>query len=151
VVDLRVTRIEYLKMCGDIARHNLGRLNKIVSKTHKLLKAAGRDVSEQDAYLAVEGFFDWFQGNIFIYHSSQIAEFLNEIRWSIYEYLQPEFLRSWRRTDGAPPDFPIDSYLVPPKITEPAARAMYWYAMNRSRSKPYVQRFVVHERFKRRY
>jgi hypothetical protein len=40
---------------------------------------------------------------------------------------------------------------VPSDITEPVARAMYWDAMNRSRSKPYVQRFVVTEYLKRRY
>jgi hypothetical protein len=117
----------------------------------KLLEAANHLVSEQDAYLAIEGFFEWFQGDIFIYHSSQIAEFLNNIRWSVYEYLQPEFKRSWYLTDKATPDFQHYSFRVPPEIEDPAARAMYWSLMNRSRSQPYVHRFVIHELLKCRY
>jgi hypothetical protein len=146
VADLRVARIRYIKMCGDIAKHNLARLATNVGHLRKLLETAGHTVSEQEAYLAIENFFAWFHSDIFIYHSSQIAEFLNNIRWSIYDYLQPEFRRSWYLTNP-----PIYSYRVPPEITEPVAHAMYWDVMNRSRSKPYVERFVVPDFFKRCY
>ena len=151
VADLRIARFRYLKMCGDIAKHSLARLSTNVGHLRKLLEAVGHNVSEQEAYLAIENFFEWFHDDIFIYHSSQIAEFLNNIRWSIYDYLQPEFRRSWHLTNKATPDFPIYSYRVPPAITEPVARAMYWDVMNRSRSKPYVHRFVVTESLKGRY
>jgi hypothetical protein len=140
VADLRVTRFRYIKTCGDIAKHNLARLATNVRHLRNLLEAAGHPVNEQAAYLAVKNFFEWFHDHIFIYHSSQIADFLNKIRWSIYDYLQPEFRRSWHPTDEARPGgVPIDSYRVPSDIKEPVARAMYWKAMNRSRSKPYVQ------------
>jgi len=151
VADLRVARYRYIKMCGDIAKHNLARLATNVGHLGKLLAAAGCPVNEQEAYLAVEGFFEWFQQDIIIYHSSQIAEFLNNIRWAIYEYLQPEFQRSWHLTDKATRDWPAYAYRVPPEITEPLAVAMYWDAMNRTRSKPCVQRFVIPEVLKRRY
>lgn len=151
VADLRIARYRYIKMCGDIAKHNLARLAANVGHLRKLLEAAGYPVNEQEAYLAVEGFFEWFQQDIFVYHSSQIAEFLNNIRWAIYDYLQPEFQRSWHLTDKATRDWPAYAYRVPPEITEPVAVAMYWDAMNRSRSKPYVQRFVIPEVLKRRY
>ena len=143
VADLRITRFRYIKMCGDIAKHSLARLPTNVGHLRRLLETAGYSVSEQDAYLAVETFFDWFHDDIFIYHSSQIAEFLNNIRWSIYDYLQSEFRRSWHLTGKATRDFPIYSYRVPSDISEPVARAMYWDVMNRSRSKPYFQRFFV--------
>jgi hypothetical protein len=151
VEDLRITRIQYIQMCGDIAKHNLARLEKRVNDLCKLLKVKKPSVSEQDAYLAVEGFFEWFQGNIFIYHSSQIAEFLNNIRWSIYEYLQPEFQRSWHQPDNWATDFPAYAYHVPPNVTEPLTRAMYWNLMNRARLRPIVPRFVICETSKRRY
>lgn len=138
-------------MCGDIAKHNLARLEKRVNDLRKLLEVAKPSVSEQDAYLAVEGFFEWFQGNIFIYHSSQIAEFLNNIRWSIYEYLQPEFQRSWHRPDNGATDFPAYEFRMPSDVTEPLAQAMYWNLMNRSRSQPFMPQFVIHENFRRRY
>ena len=151
VADLRITRIQYIQMCGDIAKHNLARLERRVKDLRKLLEVAKPSVSEQEAYLAVEGFFEWFQGKIFIYHSSPIAEFLNNIRWSIYEYLQPEFQRSWHMPDNAVTDFPAYKYLVPSDVTEPLAQAMYWNLMNRSRSQPFMPQFVIHENFKRRY
>lgn len=151
VADLRVTRYRYIKMCGDIAKHNLARLATNVGNLRKLLGQAGHPVTEQQAYLAIESFFEWFQQDIFIYHSSQIGEFLNNIRWAIYQYLQPEFLRSWHLTDRATTDFPMYGYRVPSEIAEPLAVAMYWEVMNRSRSKPYVQRFVISPRMKMLY
>ena len=151
VADSRVTRIRYIKMCGDIAKHNLARLATNAGHLRKLLEKSGHTVKEQEAYLAIENFFVWFHDHIFNYHASQVAEFLNNIRWSIYDYLQPEFHRSWYLTEKATPDFPIYSYRVPPDIAEPLAVAMYWDVMNRSRSKPYVHRFVVTESPKQRY
>jgi hypothetical protein len=151
VADIRVCRYRYIKICGDIAKHNLARLATNVRHIRALLVASGHAVSEQEAYLAVENFFEWFHDDIFIYHSSQIAEFLNNIRWAIYDYLRPEFARSWHLTERATPDFPIYAYRYPDGCTEPVARAMYWDVMNRVRAKPWVHRFVVSESFKRRY
>jgi hypothetical protein len=151
VVDLKISRWRYIKMCGDIAKHNLARLETNVRHLRDLLKAAGQPVSEQDAYLAIENFFDWFHDDIFTYHSSQIAEFLNNIRWAIYDYLKIEFQRSWHLRDDATEDFPIYSYDVPAAITEQIARAMYWALMNRVRLRPIVRQFVVSESYKLRY
>lgn len=145
--DLRVKRIRYIKMCGDIAKHNLARLSTNVGHLRKLLETAGHRVSEQEAYLAVEGFFEWFFDHIFNYHSSQTAEFLNNIRWAIFEYLQPEYQRSWHATQ----DFPRYSYHVPTNITKPVAQAMYWDVMNRVRAKPRVRPFVIADILKRRF
>jgi hypothetical protein len=70
VVDLRIGRCRYIKMCGDIAKHNLARLATNVGHLRKPLEAAGHAVSEQEAYLAVQNFFEWFHDDIFIYYSS---------------------------------------------------------------------------------
>lgn len=51
-------------------------------------------MSPDEAALALEDFYRWFHDDILNYHASTIAEFLNNIRWGIYEYLQPEFQRS---------------------------------------------------------
>lgn len=76
-MDIVVTRYRYLKICGDVSKHNLGRLATNVSQIQKLFERAGHTVSEQDGYLAVESFYDWFFDDIYAYHSSVIAEFLN--------------------------------------------------------------------------
>lgn len=151
VADLRITRIRYLKMCGDIAKHNLARLATNVAHLRKLLDAAGHRVDEQHAYLAIDAFSRWFQQDIFVYHSSQIAEFLNNIRWAIFEYLLPEFQRSWHLTEQATPSFPIYAYHVPPELKEPIAEAMYWDLMNRVRAKPWMHRFIISESLKKNH
>lgn len=150
VADFRVTRLRYIKMYGDIAKHNLARLSTNARHLRKLLEAAGHKVGEQEAYLALESFFEWFHG-IFDYHSSQIAEFLNNIRWAIFEYLQPEFLRSWYLVGNAIQRPPVYSYRVPVEIAEPVGAAMYWDLMNRLRAKPYMEHFEVGNYLKRRY
>jgi hypothetical protein len=151
VADLRVARYRYLKMCGDMAKHNLARLATNVGHLRKLLESAGHVISEQEAYLAVENFFEWFHRDIFVYHASQVAEFLNNIRWAMFEYLQPEFERSWHLTENATSSFAAYSYRVPTEITEPVARAMYWNLMNRVRAKPWLHQFVISESFKQHY
>ena len=100
-VDLRIARYRYITMCGDIAKHHLGRLSVNVRYIQDLLRQADRNIDEQIAYLAVDNFFEWFFDDIFLYHSSQIAEFLNNIRWAIFRYLQPEFARSYHLTEDA--------------------------------------------------
>ncbi len=151
VADITVSRLRYLKMCGDIAKHNIARLSTNVGHLRALLEKAGHPVSEQEAYLAVDDFGKWFLNGIFSYHSSQICEYLNNIRWTIYDYLQPEFRRSWHLTEHATKDFRHYAYRVPAAIREPVAVAMYWDAMNRSRRCPYVQRFTIPGIYKKRY
>lgn len=151
VADIRVSRYRYLKMCGDIAKHNLARLATNVAHLRHLLEANGHQISEYDAYLAVEDFFEWFHSDIFIYHSSHIAEFLNNIRWAIFDYLQAEYARSWHRLEANEWDVTKYAYRYPAVCDDALARAMYWQLMNRVRGRPTIQRFIVHESFKRRY
>ena len=150
-VDLQIARHRYLKMCGDIAKHHLGRLSHNVRHIHQLLAASGHLVTEYDAYLAVDNFFEWFFEYVFLYHSGQIAEFLNNIRWQIFRYLEDEYRRSYHLTDEATPGSHAYSYNVPEQIGEPIARAMYWDVMNRVRQEPWIPKFVVADIYKQRY
>lgn len=143
-----VARYRYLKICGDIAKHNLARLETNVAHIRKLLKDSGHEVSEQDAYLAVDDFFEWFHSHIFMYQSSVIGEFLNNIRWAIYDYLQPEFRRAFHYTGELVTALRMYSFHVPSDIRQPVAHAMYWDLMNRSRTQPYVHRFVISDNCK---
>lgn len=140
VADLRISRYRYLKMCGDIAKHNLSRLAGNVKHLRSLLEASGNPVSEQDGYLAIANFFEWFHDDILICHAGALAEFLNNIRWAIFEYLRPEYLRSWHRPEGMPE--PFYGFRIPENCTEPVARSMYWDLMNNVRAKPWMPRFT---------
>ncbi len=100
----------------------------------------------QEAYLAAEQFFEWFFDDVFMFHSNQIVEFLNDIRWRVFEYLRPEYERSWHSRGRFHGDY---GYHVPESIADPVAQAMYWDVMNRVRGKPYMPWFVADEAFKR--
>lgn len=141
-VDLKVSRLQYIRICGDIAKHSIARLEGNVKRVQALLAAAGNPIDDSQAYLAFPSFYEWFHG-IFIYHATQIAELLNNIRWGIFDYLKPEFRRSYHRKEGWSELYPMYGYHLPDGIESPVARAMYWDLMNRTRVPPYVQRFVV--------
>jgi hypothetical protein len=81
---------------------------------------------------------------LFNYHASTIAEFLNNIRWAIFKYVQPEFERSYEKIAPEPmyPE-PMYRFRYPADITQPIARAMYWDLMNMARSSPFFLPFTV--------
>lgn len=112
-IDMKVSRLAYIKICGDIAKHSLVRLEGNVKRLRDLLASAGVDVDEPTAYLAFESFYEWFAENIFSYHTSHIAELLNNIRWEIYDYLLPEFNRSWYKKPGFSLQWPITALMYP--------------------------------------
>ena len=145
VADLEIERYRYIKMCGNIAKHSLARLSRVIDDLRKLLKAAGYDVSIQTAHLAIDQFYERFFEDIFIFHSNQIVEFLNDVRWTIFEYLQLEYGRSWHAKGRFYGDY---GFHIPEEVSDPFAQAMYWELMNRVRGRPHMQRFVAEEAFK---
>ena len=79
--------------------------------------------------------------------SSLIAEFLNNLRWGIYNYVRPEFERSFERVDPEP----MYRFKYPAGVANPLAQQMYWGLMNMARSQPYFPKFTVSESFKKLY
>ena len=146
-LDLHVKRIFFIKICGNIAKHNFSRLHRDVRKICKVFHCHGHPVDEGQAYLILPEFYAWFHENLFGYHASTIAEFLNNIRWSIFEYIRPEFERSYEKIDPAP----MYRYNYPPDIVKPIAQSMYWDLMNKCRSGVYFPRFTVSKLLKLRY
>ncbi len=93
---LQITRSLFLRMCGNIAKHNFLRLNRVASQLRAVLLKQHVEISIEEALLTLDDFYGHMH-TIFAYHSTTIAEFLNDLRWGIYQYLQPEFHRSFRR------------------------------------------------------
>ncbi len=75
--------------------------------------------------LALGDFYERFHTDILNYHSSTIAEFLNNIRWGIYEYLQPEFRRSivWEESNPRKYRYTVVSRISSRPLGEISARA----------------------------
>lgn len=148
--DLTITRITWLKICADIGKHSFARLERNVGKIVRILSNHGHTIDAETGYAVLPEFWDWFHTHLFGYHVSTIAEFLNNIRWGCYEYLQDEFGRSYRVTSKNPA-LPMYEFDIPPDIVKPIAKAMYWDLMNMARSQPYFPRFTVTRYLKCRY
>jgi hypothetical protein len=146
--DVRVKRFAFIKTCGNIGKHNFARLSRVVADICDILEANGNKVSVDQGYLIIEEFYEWFHDNVFAYHSSAIAEFLNNIRWGIYDYLKPEFRRSFTREPG---DSIMYRFKYPAGSEHPTGKSMYWDLMNDVRSEPYMPRFEVTRFLKMRY
>ncbi|HSK73743.1 MAG TPA: hypothetical protein VK892_18745 [Pyrinomonadaceae bacterium] len=145
---LRLSRKDFIKMCGNISKHNFLRLISVAEDLKKILFKSGVSIKLDEALLALPDFYRWFHDDILHYHSSTIAEFLNNIRWGIYEYLQPEYKLSIVRDKN---DSTKYSYTYPKGVTSRLAKDYYWELMNEVRSPPYVRRFQVTNLLKSRY
>jgi hypothetical protein len=144
--DISIPRVRYIKICGDIAKHNFSRLQSNVGKIVQTLKDAGKQISPSDGFKALPDFYDWFHDNVFAYHCAYIAEMLNNLLWGIYRYLLPEFQRSYTpRADGP------YRYVYPAGCEHEFGRSAYWGLMNWVRRKPYIPEFSVPLSFKTEY
>lgn len=146
--NVRASRLSLLKICGNIGKHNFSRLEANVGEIARILASSGAPIDEQQAFLALPSFYEWFHRNFFVYHSSTIAEFLNNLRWAIFRYLQPEFSRSYTRPE--PQDIRY-SFKYPEDCQQPLARSMYWDLMNNVREEPYFPTFTVTSSLKNQY
>jgi len=149
-IDLSIKRIEFIEICGNISKHNFTRLYRgVVKDLKEVFKRNNKPLEDEDALLIIDEFYQWFHDNIFSYHSSAIAEFLNNIRWGIYEYLQPEFHCSLVIDDDK--DLVRYHYTYPDGLSNRFAKACYWNLMNDIRSEPFMKKFQVTKYLKMRY
>jgi hypothetical protein len=145
---LKLSRLKFLKMCGNISKHNFLKAVGVAKDLQDLLENGGVSATIEEALVALADFHERFHTGILNYHSSTIAEFLNNIRWGIYEYLQPEFRRSIVWEGGDPPKY---RYTYPPEVQAPLAQQCYSELMNEVRSPPFMRRFQVSKWLKLRY
>jgi hypothetical protein len=147
-VDLQIKRLDLLKVAGNICRHNILRAAGIAGTVKKILEQNNITVDQSQVLLALGDVHEWFHNHIFSYHSGTIAEFLNNIRWGIFNYLRAEFTRSivWESHD--PPKY---RYTYPPNVIGPFAKECYWELMNEVCSQPYMRQFQISPYLKMRY
>ncbi|MFC1761187.1 hypothetical protein ACFL6U_03805 [Planctomycetota bacterium] len=145
---IQITRLSFLKMCGDISKHNILRSIGVAKELQETLEASKVVVDLEEAMLALADFYEKFHADLLNYHSSTIIEFLNNIQWGIYDYLLPEFRRSIVHEGGNPPMY---RFTYPKDITNTFAKQCYWDLLNEVRAKPYIPRFGVTKWLKLRY
>jgi hypothetical protein len=145
---IKIERLDFLKMCGNISKHNFLRAAGVAKGLKKTLEESGVSIEMDNALLSLGDFYGRFHTDILGYHASTIVEFLNNIRWGIYEYLQPEFQRSivWDKDNP-----PMYRYTYPEGVSSKLAQEYYWALMNEVRSPPYMRRFQVARWLKLQY
>jgi len=146
-LDFKIGRLQFIKICGDISKHNFLRLSQNVKRLRKALEDNGHAIDDGQAYLVLPEFYEWFHRDIFAYHSSTIAEHLNNLRLGIFSYLQPEFARAYHEVEPRP----MYRFHIPSAIKDSLAQEMYWELMNMVRARPYMPKFEVSPYVKMRY
>jgi hypothetical protein len=76
---LKIPRATFLKVCGNLSKHNFLRLIGVADEIRQILEDCGVTIGIDDALRALPDFFQRFS-SILNYHGRTIAEFLNSIR-----------------------------------------------------------------------
>lgn len=141
-LDFHITRIELIKFCGDIAKHNYLRLGNRAQKLVRLMKRNGHPIEPEEAYKMLPDFYEKFHHDVFAYHTSTIAEFLSEIRFGIRQYIMPAWAEAYVEL---PPIMELKrwKFEAPPSVTNAFAKDAHWSLMGRA-MKPFTfPRFSV--------
>lgn len=144
-ITIALSRLDWIKMVGDLSKHDPLRA---IGVAEKLARASGGALSLEDAILSLDDFYERYYTDILAYHSGTLAEFLNNIRWGVQDYLTPEYRRSYTHEGGQPPKY---SFAYPAELKSRFAQHKYWDLMNAIRARPYMDAFSVDAVFKRRY
>lgn len=94
--------------------------------------------------------WDWFHTHLLAYHSSTIAEFLNNIRYAIRLYIIPEAIERYRVkaiVDGVE----LYTFERPDEIVDKFAWAQFFELKQGSRRQPNFPHFIVAQTMKMRF
>lgn len=145
---LKLKRLEFIMICGDISKHSFARLNRRARDLKMILERNKKEIRTGEALALLDAFYDRFHGDIFSYHGSQIVEKLNNIRWGIYEYLQPSIRRLQNDGDFGPPRY---RFTYPIGVTNQLVKHFYRELMVSVSSPPYFRRFKTYKILTLRY
>lgn len=144
---LTFRRLDYVKICGNISKHNLLHL----SWCRKLLERAlciktRKQYSDYQMYMAMNDFVKYFSHYPppTFFHSNQIAELLNNLTWAIHccvGLLHSKSIRTEEFIDG----FVRYDYIIPNGLCNPIAQDMFRSLMNHVRRRPLIHLFKIQE------
>jgi hypothetical protein len=150
-IDLRIKRNIFIGICGNIAKHNFTQLTRQADRLRRVFCENGQAVSLDKCILALQDFREQFYKDIFHYHSSTIAEFLNNIRWGVHSYAAPVRERCVENCYDEELHLNAYKYHCPGGVNSDLGKACYWSLMDDVRQRPYIRRFEVTKYLKMRY
>lgn len=149
-VNLRIKRIDFIRMSGDIGKHNFLRLGGQANRLRSILVENGVTIDESDAYLALPDCWEWFHTHLLAYHASTIAEFLNNIRYAIRLYISPVANARYLVT-GNIDGVEMFTFERPDTIVNKFAWAQYFELLQGSLHKPNFPLFTVTQSMKMQF
>ncbi|MBN1469878.1 MAG: hypothetical protein JW924_14210 [Fusobacteriaceae bacterium] len=148
--DIKLKRKEFIEVCANISKHNFMRLTGVSGKIREILERNNIKITFKESFLILDDFYERFHNDILNYHSSNIVEMINNVRWGIHEYLLPEFNKSYRKDTSDPRGLHYN-YSYPKDIKDEFAKNCYWSLMNFIRRKPLIKKFKSTKLLKLRY
>lgn len=145
---ISVPRDLLLRISANQSKHNISRLTRVCTEITKALQAAGYLVDERMIPLALDDLQEHLGENFFLYYATWAAELINEIRWGLQAYLNPEFQRAFHLVPGDPHG--KYQYQYPDSVLDEVAKHWYWTLMNHVRSGPHLRRFEASPSFRDR-
>ena len=142
-IDLRITRRDLVTMSGNQTKHNFTQQTRQAEKLRGILRNNGQHCRFDECLIALPDFYAQMYDDIFVYHTSTISAFLNDVRWGIFEYARPEREKCTKSQPFDSTGQLIDRYHYPASIQTLIGRHYYWELMNAVRSRPPIPRFVV--------
>lgn len=149
-VDLRIKRIDFIRMSGDIGKHNFLRLGGQARKLRSILAENNITIDESEAYLALPDCWDWFHTHLLAFHASNIAEFLNNIRYAIRLYITP-IAKAGYTVTGDIDGVELYTFKQPNEVRNKFAWAQYFDLLQGTLRKPNFPPFSVSQSFKTQF
>lgn len=149
-LDLKIKRIDFIRTSGDIGKHNFLRLEGQAQRVRRVLSENDVEVDLSEAYLALPDVWDWFHTHLLAFHASNIAEFLNEIRYAVRSYVYSLAKTSYRVIDAYGG---IERYTFerPNEIVNSFAWEQYYGLLQSSLRQPNFPKFSVSPSFKSQF
>jgi hypothetical protein len=142
---INICRYNLIYLYANYLKHTVSNLTYVRTELLKLLKTQISIENDKNIFF-IKTFFEYFSENILLYHSSMIAQYINDIRWAIHDYLINEYNKSiWYK------DKMKYEYRIPKQIDSEIDKYVYWELMNETRDGPYIQRFKITEYLTKRY
>jgi hypothetical protein len=148
---LKITHAEFIDICGNISKHNPFILDRKARTITEIFARSNVMIETNQALLLIGEFYEQFHDDLFSYHSGTIAEFLNNLRWSIYEYLQPLHRQSVQYFWDERYNRNAHRFIFPDNIDNTYVRDLFLRLMNNVESEPYMPKFEVTRYLKLRY
>ncbi len=150
-IDLNIERQVFISVCGNIAKHNFTQLTRQAARLRRVFGENGKSIPLDRCILALQDFREQFYDDVFHYHSSTIAEFLNDIRWGIYSYAAPVRARCVENRYDEELHINCYTYSYQAAVTSDLGKTVYWNLMNDVMRQPSIQRFESAKYLKMRY